>query len=193
MKSIEELKPEDFPVVWYCEDDDVCYASGMSCDLEQLEEACKHFSNKKLGWRLRIVKNNKTLFTVDSCDPDKEPADETKLPYDLTDDGTGKKYDGGKPMVGTLCRVFPHALLAVGQCIEFGTHKYPQPDNWKKVEGAYTRFQDSMMRHYLKYQAGEIMDNETKLPHLSHMAWNALAVLELYLINNPEVFKQYLK
>lgn len=130
----------------------------------------------------------------DLCDfNDKEPEDETKLPYDLTDDGTGKKYDGGKPMVGTLCRVFPHALLAVGQCIEFGTHKYPQPDNWKKVEGAYTRYQDSMMRHYLKYQTGEIMDSETQLPHLSHMAWNALAILELYLMNNPEVFKQYLK
>ena len=114
-------------------------------------------------------------------------------PYDLTDDGTGKKYDGGKPMVGTLCRVFPRALLAVGQCIEFGTHKYPKPDNWKLVEEAFTRYQDSMMRHYLKYQAGEVMDSETKLPHLSHMAWNALAILELYLIDNPEVFKQYLK
>ena len=115
------------------------------------------------------------------------------MTYDLTDDGTGKKYDGGKPMVGALCRVFPRALLAVGQCIEFGTHKYPQPDNWKLVEGAFTRYQDSMMRHYLKYQAGEIMDSETKLPHLSHMAWNALAILELYLMNNPEIFKQYLK
>ena len=41
------------------------------------------------------------------------------MTYDLTDDGTGKKYDGGKPMVGTLCRVFHLALLAVGQCIEF--------------------------------------------------------------------------
>ncbi len=115
------------------------------------------------------------------------------MTYNLTDDGTGKKYDGGKPMVGTLCRVFPRALLAVGQCIEFGTHKYPKPDNWKLVEEAFTRYQDSMMRHYLKHQAGEVMDSETKLPHLSHMAWNALAILELYLIDNPEVFKQYLK
>lgn len=129
----------------------------------------------------------------DLCIPDTEPAKEVTKPYDLTDDGTGKKYDGGKPMVGTLCRVFPRALLAVGQCIEFGTHKYPKPDNWKLVEEAFTRYQDSMMRHYLKHQAGEVMDSETKLPHLSHMAWNALAILELYLMDNPEVFKQYLK
>lgn len=137
----------------------------------------------------------KPAFVVarpDLCTPDTEPAKEVR-PYDLTDDGTGKKYDGGKPMVGTLCRVFPRALLAVGQCIEFGTHKYPKPDNWKLVEEAFTRYQDSMMRHYLKHQAGEVMDSETKLPHLSHMAWNALAILELYLMDNPEVFKQYLK
>ena len=70
--------------------------------------------------------------------------------YDLTDDGKGKKYDSGKSMVGTLCRVFPRALLGVGQCIEFGTHKYPDPKNWVKVENAFNRYQDSMMRHYLK-------------------------------------------
>ena len=106
--------------------------------------------------------------------------------YDLTDDGKGKKYDSGKSMVGTLCRVFPRALLGVGQCIEFGTHKYPNPDNWKLVDGAFTRYQDSMMRHYLKFLAGQEKDSETKLLHLKHMVWNALAVLELYLMENED-------
>lgn len=110
----------------------------------------------------------------------KEPA------YDLTDDGKGKKYDSGKSMVGTLCRVFPRALLGVGQCIEFGTHKYPNPDNWKLVDGAFTRYQDSMMRHYLKFLAGQEKDSETNLLHLKHMVWNALAVLELYLMEHNE-------
>ena len=110
----------------------------------------------------------------------KEPA------YDLTDDGKGKKYDSGKSMVGTLCRVFPRALLGVGQCIEFGTHKYPDPKNWVKVENAFNRYQDSMMRHYLKFLAGQEKDSETKLLHLKHMVWNALAVLELYLMENED-------
>lgn len=110
----------------------------------------------------------------------KEPA------YDLTDDGKGKKYDNGKSMVGTLCRVFPRALLGVGQCIAFGTKKYPKPDNWKLVENAFTRYQDSMMRHYLKFLAGQEKDSETKLLHLKHMVWNALAVLELYLMENED-------
>ena len=106
--------------------------------------------------------------------------------YDLTDDGKGKKYDSGKSMVGTLCRVFPRALLGIGQCIAFGTKKYPKPDNWKLVENAFTRYQDSMMRHYLKFLAGQEKDSETKLLHLKHMVWNALAVLELYLMENED-------
>ena len=121
----------------------------------------------------RIVKLNEEEYK-------KEPV------YDLTDDGKGKKYDSGKSMVGTLCRVFPRALLGVGQCIAFGTKKYPKPDNWKLVDGAFTRYQDSMMRHYLKFLAGQEKDSETNLLHLKHMVWNALAVLELYLMENED-------
>lgn len=121
----------------------------------------------------RIVKLNEEEYK-------KEPV------YDLTDDGKGKKYDSGKSMVGTLCRVFPRALLGVGQCIEFGTHKYPDPKNWVKVENAFNRYQDSMMRHYLKFLAGQEKDSETNLLHLKHMVWNALAVLELYLMENED-------
>lgn len=112
--------------------------------------------------------------------------------YDLTDDGTGKKYDSGKSMVGTLCRVFPRALLGIGKCIEFGTHKYPKPDNWKLVENAFTRYQDSLMRHYLKFLSGETRDKETNILHLCHMAWNTLAILELYLMEHKEEFDKEL-
>lgn len=113
--------------------------------------------------------------------------------YDLTDDGTGKKYDGGKSMAGTLVNVFPNALMAVGMCIEFGTHKYPKSDNWKKVEGASKRYQDSLMRHLIKHNVGIVKDSETGIIHLAHMAWNALAILELYLMAHPEIAKEYLK
>ena len=111
-----------------------------------------------------------------------------KLEYDLTDDGTGKKYDGGKSMAGAVCRVFPHAILGIGQCIEFGTKKYPNPKNWQLVENAFTRYQDSLMRHYLKFLAGQERDTETNLLHLSHMAWNCLAILELYLIEHKDEY-----
>lgn len=101
--------------------------------------------------------------------------------YDLTDDGTGKKYDNGKPMVGTLTDVFSRALMVVGACIEYGTHKYPDPKNWQLVDNGIKRYRDAMMRHLLKYNAGIDKDEETGLPHLAHMCWNALAILELYM------------
>ena len=93
----------------------------------------------------------------------------------------GKKYDNGKPMAGTLTDVFSRALMAVGACIEFGTHKYPDPKNWQLVDNGIKRYRDAMVRHLLKYNAGIDKDEETGLPHLAHMAWNALAILELYM------------
>nr|DAQ09855.1 MAG TPA: hypothetical protein [Caudoviricetes sp.] len=113
--------------------------------------------------------------------PDNRDKREKKEEYDLTDDGTGKKYDNGKPMVGTLTDVFSRALMAVGACIEYGTHKYPNPKNWQLVDDGIKRYRDAMIRHLLKYNAGIDKDEETKLPHLAHMAWNALAILELYM------------
>ena len=115
-----------------------------------------------------------------------------KVKYDLNDDGAGKKYDNGKPMVGTLCRIFPRALLGIGTVIEFGTRKYPKPDNWKLVEGAFTRYQDSLMRHYLKFLAGQEKDHETSILHLIHMAWNCLAILELYLMEHKDEYDKHL-
>lgn len=137
---------------------------------------------------INIQDIDENLFCTEEDELKKKEPIKPMANYDLTDDGKGKKYDTGKPMVGTLCRVFPRALLAVGKCIEFGTHKYPKPDNWKLVEGAYTRYQDSLMRHYLKFLAGELKDTETDLLHLAHMAWNCLAVLELYLMEHKEEF-----
>lgn len=116
------------------------------------------------------------------------------IKYDLTDDGTGKKYDNGKPMVGTLTDVFSRALMAVGACIEYGTHKYPNPKNWQLVDNGIKRYRDAMVRHLLKYNAGIDKDEETGLPHLAHMCWNALAILELYMQEHKdeldkEIFK----
>lgn len=107
--------------------------------------------------------------------------------YDLTDDGKGKKYDSGKSMVGALCRVFPRALLGVGQCIRFGQTKYPNPKNWSLVEDGLNRYTDSLMRHLLKMFAGQDIDPETKLPHIFHVCWNALAISEFYIKEHAEL------
>ena len=142
------------------------------------EEAINHFKSIQYSLSNDIAFSKIVKLNKKEC--------KKELGYDLTDDGKGKKYDSGKSMVGTLCRVFPRALLGIGQCIAFGTKKYPKPDNWKLVDGAFTRYQDSMMRHYLKFLAGQEKDSETNLLHLKHMVWNALAVLELYLMENED-------
>lgn len=113
--------------------------------------------------------------------------------YDLIDDGKGKKYDTGKSMVGTLCRVFPRALLGIGKCIEFGTHKYPKPDNWRMVEDGEKRYLDSLMRHLLKHLSGQERDYETGIPHLFHACWNLLAITEFYLMKHREIDEELFK
>jgi hypothetical protein len=96
----------------------------------------------------------------------------------------GLKFDTGKPLVGTMLNVFPYALMEIGRVIEFGTHKYPDPNNWKLVNNAKVRYQDALMRHLLKHNQGKEIDEETGRSHLAHVAWNALAILELYLRQN---------
>ena len=147
--------------------------------------------------RKRAFKNKGEFLSDDPCEKENESLNQYHpdgVDYDLTDDGTGKKYDNGKPMAGTLTDVFSRALMAVGACIEFGTHKYPDPKNWQLVDNGIKRYRDAMVRHLLKYNAGIDKDEETGLPHLAHMAWNALAILELYMQEHKdeldkEIFK----
>ena len=145
---------------------------------------------------------NKEEFLLDCSYKKKEDSslnDFERLPWNIPakyfdDNQEGKKYDNGKPMAGTLTDVFSRALMAVGACIEYGTHKYPDPKNWQLVDNGIKRYRDAMIRHLLKYNAGIDKDGETKLPHLAHMAWNALAILELYMQEHKdeldkEIFK----
>lgn len=158
--------------------------------LEMFLDPCnseeKHEFNKLAQQNISTVKGVLDFLLGDNNSEGK--------PYNLTDDGTGKKYDNGKPMAGTLTDVFSRALMAVGACIEYGTHKYPDPKNWQLVNNGIKRYRDAMIRHLLKYNAGIDKDEETKLPHLAHMAWNALAILELYMQEHKdeldkEIFK----
>lgn len=115
-----------------------------------------------------------------------------KPKYNLVDDGKGKKYDSGKPMVGTVTSIFASALLGIGACITFGTKKYPKTDNWKLVENGEIRYAESLMRHWMKSQAGQELDTETGLPHLFHCGWNMLAIIEFYLMKHPEYKERFL-
>lgn len=96
----------------------------------------------------------------------------------LVSEGEGAKHDAGKPRAGLMVEDFARALEAVAEVTTFGAKKYA-PHSWTTVTDARDRYYDAFLRHILKDAKGEKVDAESGLPHLAHIAWNALALLEL--------------
>ena len=94
----------------------------------------------------------------------------------------GAKLDAGKTRVALMMSGFPRALKAVAEVTTFGAKKYT-PNGWVSVPDGVERYTDAMARHQLEEFQGEILDQDSGLTHAAHMAWNALARLELMLRN----------
>lgn len=111
-------------------------------------------------------------------------------PKEFTKDSTEKqakgaiKYDGGKPSLfqGTI-DYFPRALEAVGRVSTFGASKYAWK-GWEGVDNGFLRYSDAMVRHLIEEGKGERIDPDSGLLHAAHVAWGALARLELMLREN---------
>ena len=86
------------------------------------------------------------------------------------------KADAGKPQLTLVPRKIIWNIAAVR---EFGTKKYKDPENWKRVENQ--RYKDAAFRHFLTYLDDEnSIDEESKLPHLWHLACNVAFLCERY-------------
>ncbi len=85
------------------------------------------------------------------------------------------KADVGKPQ----CRLVPSEIIRnIAKIREYGIKKYNDPDNWKNVE--IERYQDAMYRHLLAYMDEPTgLDEESRLPHLWHLACNVAFLCEL--------------
>lgn len=96
--------------------------------------------------------------------------------------GTGAiKYDAGKACTYQgVVRYFPRAVNAVAEISTFGANKYAWA-GWEKVDNGIARYSDAMVRHLFKEGAGEEIDPDSGLLHAAHLAWGALARLELIL------------
>jgi hypothetical protein len=118
----------------------------------------------KLKVRYKEVPGNITL--VDSINP--------HVP--------GAKLDSEKPMMDLVLGDFSKALVEVAKVGTMGAKKYTE-HGWLEVPNAQTRYLSALQRHYYNHKDGDIddVDEESGLLHLSHLAWNALASLELYL------------
>ena len=92
----------------------------------------------------------------------------------------GAKLDAGKPRLGLVLGDFGNALLAVGEVGTFGAAKYTE-HGWLAVENGEARYTDALYRHMMKEGVGETADKDSKLHHAAHIAWNALARLELQI------------
>lgn len=91
----------------------------------------------------------------------------------------GAKLDAGKIRPDLILSGMPRALLAVAQVATFGAAKYTE-DGWQSVPDGIKRYTAAMDRHRLKEQV-ESVDADSGLAHQAHLAWNALARLELML------------
>ncbi len=90
----------------------------------------------------------------------------------------GAKLDAGKLQAGIL-QQFSLALTEVMKVATFGAVKYSR-GGWQSVSNGEERYSDAMMRHYLKENM-EAVDPDSGFSHEAHLAWNALARLELKL------------
>ncbi len=100
---------------------------------------------------------------------------------DPTQHEPGAKLDAGKTLAGVLAD-FSGALTAVAEVGTMGAEKYTR-GGWQHVDNGVQRYTDAMWRHLLQEQKISY-DGESGLRHAAHMAWNALARLELIIREN---------
>ena len=92
----------------------------------------------------------------------------------------GAKGDAGKLLPALVLGDFARALIQVSEVGTYGAKKYTA-HGWLTVPNGIERYEEAMMRHWLKEKAGEDTDPDTGLLHQAHLAWNALARLDLML------------
>lgn len=98
----------------------------------------------------------------------------------------GAKLDAGKVRPSLVIEGMARAIWSVAEVATFGAAKYT-PGGWVLVPNGQERYSDAGYRHVLKRAMGEDTDPDSKLMHLQHEAWNALAKLDLYLREQEKV------
>lgn len=106
----------------------------------------------------KYYKKHSYDFTKDFSEPDQEA-----------------KADNGKPKLSLVPRKI---IFAIARVREYGNKKYGNPENWRTVEKE--RYRDAAFRHFLAYlDDPEGVDEESGLPHLSHLACNIAFLCEM--------------
>ena len=101
-------------------------------------------------------------------------------PNGLDQHQAGAKLDANKNRLGLVLHGFARALQEVGKVGTYGANKYTD-NGWVEVPDGVDRYTDAMYRHLLTEAQGERLDKGTKILRSAHVAWNALARLDLML------------
>ena len=102
-----------------------------------------------------------------------------KHQYDFTKDfsepNQEAKADNGKPKLSLVPR---RIIFEIARVREYGNKNYGDPENWRTVEKE--RYRDAAFRHFLAYLDDPTgVDEESGLPHLSHLACNIAFLCEM--------------
>ena len=99
---------------------------------------------------------------------------------------TEAKRDTGKPRFDLLEDGCPDALLDVVKVMTWAVEvKGYRAHSWKEVPEARRRYRAAMSRHRNALARGELLDEESGLPHEAHIACNAIFLAQLLYIQ-PE-------
>jgi hypothetical protein len=82
------------------------------------------------------------------------------------------------PIYSGVVKYFPDALKAVAKVSWVGNeqHNKGEPLHWAREKS--TDHLDALVRHLTDYASGQTLDSDGQ-PHLSKVAWRALAMLQL--------------
>lgn len=99
---------------------------------------------------------------------------------------TEAKRDTGKPRFDLLEDGCPDALLDVVKVMTWAVEvKGYRAHSWKEVPEARRRYRAAMSRHRNALARGELLDDESGLPHEAHIACNAIFLAQLLYVQ-PE-------
>ena len=96
----------------------------------------------------------------------------------------GTKYDNGKLRLAEMFIDFKIPMEELCKVWEFGANKY-EKSNWKKLQNPIDRYTNAMLRHLIAEETN-LVDDESKLLHAAHIAFNALARL-YFIVRNKDV------
>lgn len=74
------------------------------------------------------------------------------------------------------------AVDEVVAVLNYGINKYPKPEeNWRVNSSRedIKRYEAALLRHMSLHMQGELMDEESGLPHMAQVATNALFIIAL--------------